>query len=305
MKKITLISSLALCVIGSAKAQVYYNFVQSQDTYSQLGSNAIELPYYAPDPRFHLYTLPKPVGVFGQIMDSSLTIGSGFIITTTSQYSFAIDPFLAQLADTTGGIYVEWDTLGTEEKLWVEWRDFALEGNPSGDFVNFKIGFNLSNEVIEFHYGPSQVSDTVAFYNANSGPQVVITLLTPNFGQSYFFNVLEGNPANPTHHTSPMGTYLSSAPASGTIYRFEPVNISIDEEQNAFSVYPNPVDDILKIKGMDEGSISIIGLDGKKVIEKEFQNSRVDVTELPQGTYMIILRDAQGKAETKLEIVKQ
>jgi hypothetical protein len=303
MKKITTTLLLALSFVSYS--QVYYNFQQQQTTYTQLSTSASQLPYYQPNPAFYLVTLPKPIVAFGQSTDVSLTVGSGFVISTSSQYSFAFDPFIAQLADTSGSIYMEWDTLGAVKQVWIEWRDFQLEGNPVTDFVNFKVGFNLSDQSIEFHYGPMQVTDTVGFFNGNGGPQAITALLTPNFNQSYFYNALEGDPASPIHHTTPVAAFLNGAPANGTVYRFEPVDISLEENELNLRIYPNPVVDVARIEGVESGQVSIQSLDGKEIMKARVINNEINLSALPTGAYLLIIESNNSTLKTALKIMKQ
>ncbi len=303
MKKCT---TLLLLLIGFASfSQAYYNFVQKQATYTPLGNNALQVPYYQQDPRFYLVTLPAPIKAFGQLTNTDVTIGSGFLISTTAQYSFAFDPFIAQLADTSGGVYMEWDTLGTEKHLYVEWRNFKLQGHPVSDFVHFKIDFNLENEVLEFHYGPSRVTDTAGFYNANSGPQVIATLLSPDFSQVFFYNALEGAPANPTHHTTPVGAFLNAVPPEGTVYRFEPINLSLEENKQQLYIYPNPVVGILKVENVASGTVTVQSIGGKELTTKKLRNHEVDLSDLPEGIYILKVSENGNVKPFTLKIVKQ
>lgn len=308
MKKRIILIGCLLGLLKLTNGQVYYNFVQDQETYVQLlNANAIQLTSLAGNPQFYQPTLARPIKAFGESTSPIITIGSGgFLISTSSQYSFAFDPFLAELIPQSGEVYLKWDTLtfSADHHLYVEWRDFQLMGNPASDFVNFRIDFNLTNEVIEFHYGDSQVTDTVAFYNGNTGPQAIIALLTPDFTGAFFYNTLKGDPTNPTHHSAPAAAYLSDVPPSGTVYRFVPVDISLKELEDVIEVYPNPVLEVMKLDGVDNGSIQAIGMDGKVVI-LEVVNGEVNMSSLASGNYVIHLTTEDSIVPKTFKITKR
>ena len=66
--------------------------------------------------------------------------------------------------------------------------------------------------------------------------------------------------------------------------------VGLDEEETAsFSVYPNPVNDVLLISGtMTEGtSLQILDAVGKTVLTSTYGSKGVDVSSLPAGVYFI------------------
>jgi hypothetical protein len=67
---------------------------------------------------------------------------------------------------------------------------------------------------------------------------------------------------------------------------------------NEFSLYPNPTKDILNIKFTSDIQIvsaEVFDMLGKRVYETNVTNQIVPVQSLSKGTYIILLRDTDGK----------
>ncbi|WP_394757958.1 FG-GAP-like repeat-containing protein [Flavobacterium sp.] len=79
----------------------------------------------------------------------------------------------------------------------------------------------------------------------------------------------------------------------------EGATLGINEFTNAsFSVYPNPAKDILNIKLKTDSSIKlaqVYNLTGKLVLEMDVKNDIISVESLSTGTYILLLRDQDGK----------
>ena len=52
-------------------------------------------------------------------------------------------------------------------------------------------------------------------------------------------------------------------------------------------MYPNPTSEIIEIKGITQGHYRIMTLQGMIKIEKEFSQSEINLSELPNGIYFI------------------
>ncbi|MEO8515277.1 MAG: FG-GAP-like repeat-containing protein [Flavobacterium sp.] len=84
--------------------------------------------------------------------------------------------------------------------------------------------------------------------------------------------------------------------------------LSVADFTNAtFSIYPNPVKDILKIKLKTNTTIQlaqVFDLSGKLVLESDAKNQTIDVQSLSKGTYLLLLRDQDGKDYSQ-KIIKE
>lgn len=73
----------------------------------------------------------------------------------------------------------------------------------------------------------------------------------------------------------------------------------VNSKSNSFSVSPNPTSDFLNIKGDSKvNAISVVDLSGRK-IEANLNDNKVDVRNLPKGTYIINIETKDGKTSEK------
>jgi hypothetical protein len=72
---------------------------------------------------------------------------------------------------------------------------------------------------------------------------------------------------------------------------------------DAFSIYPNPAKDVLKIKGAKSAEVTFSTLDGRKV--KTVENaSEVNISGLANGTYIVTIKEGKNVSTQKLLIQK-
>jgi hypothetical protein len=69
-------------------------------------------------------------------------------------------------------------------------------------------------------------------------------------------------------------------------------------------VYPNPASQYIQILNIDKATIEIFDITGQlvKVQESVFSTDKIDVSEMNNGIYMIVLTNNQGKASKRLVI---
>lgn len=301
MKKIILIMALFGALPAIAQPTLYQG-QKSDAPYQQLtnGTKLASLPGFAGT---YLLKLNKPWMFFGQLTDNdTMLIGNGgFIITTGLRYSMAFDPFLAEMSlkpGSSSGVYLEYDSLSTPQRISVEWRDMKLIGNPGTDVANFRVNL-YSNEVVEFHYGNCVSTDTAAF-DGDNGPTVIYTLLTRNFNGAIEIHYVKGDPGNPDFTFGSNRGVLNDVPSSGTLYRFEPYTLSQNHfEESQIEIYPNPVDEQLNIEGLASGEIEVFDTGGKSMGIYELTEGKVSLVNLPAGTYIIKV-EPESKGDTKL-----
>ena len=72
-----------------------------------------------------------------------------------------------------------------------------------------------------------------------------------------------------------------------------------DNEKSAFSVYPNPVKNVINIKSKSTNAsiktAEIYSLDGKRLMITEVKSLSIPVENLTTGTYILLLKDTEGK----------
>ena len=63
---------------------------------------------------------------------------------------------------------------------------------------------------------------------------------------------------------------------------------TIAQSENLLELYPNPAQNVLKIKGVQLGSVyAVYSISGTKVLQNNYQNSGIDVSQMAQGIYYI------------------
>ncbi len=71
-----------------------------------------------------------------------------------------------------------------------------------------------------------------------------------------------------------------------------------DFNNTAFSLYPNPAKEVLNIKTTDGVTMTlaqVYDLTGRVVLESNLKNDSINVQSLMTGTYILLLRDENGK----------
>jgi uncharacterized protein (TIGR02145 family) len=121
-----------------------------------------------------------------------------------------------------------------------------------------------------------------------------------------------------------LGLCTSSSPASGAallkipynrsgsvtfdlMVNAEPKQVTVDlatgivmANNKAISVYPNPVNNILYINGLEPNTnLTIYDLGGKVLISQKVKNNQIDVSSLQKGIYSIQMEDKNGVVNRK------
>lgn len=108
-----------------------------------------------------------------------------------------------------------------------------------------------------------------------------------------------------------------SVPFSGTLqlhglfydtlyceFPLEISSLSLEEQTYEISVHPNPVVNQLTIEGVTTSDYTIYNLSGENVKSGTFQNSTIDLNELPAGSYIIEFTDDFIVLRNKLKFLK-
>ena len=120
---------------------------------------------------------------------------------------------------------------------------------------------------------------------------------------------MDSNPQEPI--SSLQGVSPFSTEKIGTItISLEEIILSTNDiiNENAISIYPNPSKDFINvsISNSEIKSIEIFNILGKKITSYPLQNvsqTKVDVTNLPSGVYLLSLMDSSNKTTLK-KIIK-
>lgn len=81
-------------------------------------------------------------------------------------------------------------------------------------------------------------------------------------------------------------------------YYIDCQHINVEENiiRETVEIYPNPVDNILNINGMNLNQITIYNYLGQKVLNVICNSNSIDVSNLPKGIYLINMIDDSGKS---------
>lgn len=141
--------------------------------------------------------------------------------------------------------------------------------------------------------------------NARSFPFFLGSVPNTGFGMIYL-------PRNVG--TSSSGRIMLKA-QDGIFYNLSPVFSILDQgldvevhTADQIQVYPNPATDVLKVDNLPlhAAYIGVTNMHGQKVIEQINTQSVVDVTQLPQGVYLVVVYDQYHRAiETKRVVIQR
>ena len=181
----------------------------------------------------------------------------------------------------------------TEATLTLNPTEIVFDDN-SGDFVTMTITNNTANEVV---VNSISVKNDLA-YHAEHDFALPYTL---SVGESVEIEIycdfaVKGEFDSELYITSSLGEQIVPIIWNCTIGL---------EENNAIKVelYPNPVNDVLTVKGDNIVKVAIFSALGQEIISVENRNE-IDVTSLNNGLYFVRLVDNKGNTLTK-KIVKQ
>lgn len=96
-------------------------------------------------------------------------------------------------------------------------------------------------------------------------------------------------------------TPANSTPFSGISIKWAPVNTAIEDVElsKLYSVYPNPAISSIFVTGSDIKEVEICSLAGKSILISKEQ--KVDVSALPKGMYLAVIRAKNGTVVKKIE----
>ena len=181
----------------------------------------------------------------------------------------------------------------TEATLTLNPTEIVFDDN-SGDFVTMSITNNTANEVV---VNSISVKNDLA-YHAEHDFALPYTL---SVGESVEIEIycdfaVKGEFDSELYITSSLGEQIVPIIWNCTIGL---------EENNAIKVelYPNPVNDVLTVKGDNIVKVAIFSALGQEIISVENRNE-IDVTSLNNGLYFVRLVDNKGNTLTR-KIVKQ
>ncbi|MFZ4785399.1 MAG: T9SS type A sorting domain-containing protein [Flavobacteriales bacterium] len=189
----------------------------------------------------------------------------------------------------------------------LEWSNAAFY-NDDIEFTNYSMRINFQvwlfeqDGAIEFHYGPSTNLNNDVIQDYEGIPVTFIRnyVETPEYGWEGAY-MLTGDPMNPdwiyaaTASEFDNSIFLSDTPVDGTVYRFMPVLVNVDEEnaELVLEMYPNPASNILTLwtPTKEKAKTQIYDATGR-IVESVILNdsaTQIDVSSWAPGVYQVVM----------------
>ena len=191
---------------------------------------------------------------------------------------------------------IEWLNVGFYE-------DWAANGTYTNT-TSFQLWLYENSNVFEYHYGPSNITNPSIVHMFGAPAAAFLENLNQNTGFNWdgFYSVT-GNTDAPTITTLsnaevlaaqgiPAYALLNGEPAEGTVYRFAPTFVNVEENSIVtFDVFPNPTSGLLNIFNPTQEPVvaQILSADGK-IVQVETLNAgrnSIHTENLSSGYYIL------------------
>jgi hypothetical protein len=191
---------------------------------------------------------------------------------------------------------IEWLNVGFYE-------DWAANGTYTNT-TSFQLWLYENSNIFEYHYGSSNITNASMIHMFGAPAAAFLENLNQNTGFDWdgFYSVT-GNTDAPTITTLttaeilgaqgiPSYALLNGEPAEGTVYRFAPTFVGVEENSLAtFDVYPNPTSGLLNVFNPTQELVvaQILSSEGK-IIQVEtlsFGKNSIQTNELASGFYLL------------------
>ncbi len=314
MKKIILAFLTAISMHASAQEMPYTLTILNEE-YAAL-SEAISA---VDDQTWDDPNTTVPIGFTFQFIDEVITDlaliapGSQILSMVIQDSVHFLEPYLADIIDvgydtaslspirfaTEGSpgsriFKMEWANVG----FYNEWE--AL--NTTTNRTNFQMWLYEGSNIIEFRFGDNTITNPSEVHFAG-GPIIGLGTNAPNTGGWENFWMLTGDPLSPTifnyQDQKSFPPVMDSEPPTGTIYRFAPTFVSVEEnkQEAGLSVYPTlAIDQLNVIWKNDITTASVFNTIGELVMTLNLQRGlqQIDISALSAGQYFLsIAKDDQ------------
>jgi hypothetical protein len=183
------------------------------------------------------------------------------------------------------------------------YEDWAANGTYTNT-TSFQLWLYENSNIFEFHYGPSNIPNPNVVHMFGAPAAAFVENLNQNSGFEWdgFWSV-SGNTDTPAITSLipndilmaqgiPSNALLNGEPAEGTVYRFAPTFINVEENSLAtFDVFPNPTSGLLNVFNPTQQSLvaQILSADGKVIQIETLTSGRnaIQTSELSSGFYLL------------------
>ncbi|MCD4792675.1 MAG: endonuclease [Bacteroidales bacterium] len=203
--------------------------------------------------------------------DIVFTVLSGTYEITGNTFTIYCNPLdVSNLNATCGNesSEISWTNPDCFDEVIIVVNDAPITGTPAGTYVANSLDY-------EDELNPDFPDGGKVVYNGTNSPQTVTGLTN---GTAYYFKIF---------------TDAYNMWSSGVSIYCTPV--IIEEIENDFDIYPNPVEDILIIdyKGIEENySVELISLSGISLLKANFGKTRnqINISNHPKGMYILKIK---------------
>lgn len=218
--------------------------------------------------------------------------------------------FLRDRGDTISMSPLEYEIIGEsgqqilkfqcENAGFEPWAGF----DTINDFINYQVWLFEEDDHIEIHFGPNSSNYGITFSD------FIDTKFVCN---SPFAFTIYGNANNPSFdwidYSYPTYYFLEGLPSDGIIYTIYPnpnyTNVKNLNNVSGLTVFPNPFQDYLVIKGQLEKEIfldiNIFDSFGRTCFQQSINitsklvDQKIDLANLKHGIYILIIKDRNGQ----------
>ena len=192
---------------------------------------------------------------------------------------------------------IEWLNVGF-------YQDWAANGSYTNT-TSFQLWLYENSNIFEYHYGPSNVTDPTVVHMFGAPASAFVENLNQNSGFEWDgFYAVSGNSEAETITTLttndvlmaqgfPANALLNGEPTSGTVFRFAPTFVGVEENESSisFEVYPNPTQGNLNVFNPTQSTVvaQILSSEGKLVQTVTLTSGRnsIQTENLSTGLYML------------------
>jgi len=237
------------------------------------------------------YSSPT-VGVLLLPMDADL-IDRGYMGTT----SLSSITYVVQGSAPNRILKVQWKNCGSFDEM--------DDNSTLLEFVNFQLWLHEGTNIIEYRFGAKSATLTPDYWHFG-WPGSLSGLFSLNLNTFDIIDIhLLTGPANAPTMVDSISSMVGT-PNNGTVYRFLPTNLSVDDNmlEKTAQIYPNPATEKLYISAsLENGSYHIFNITGQTVLRGDFNGTEADISALPIGEYMI--RISKGDQSLIQKLIKQ
>lgn len=331
MKTIFYTAFIIFCT-ASSQAQ-YYDFTSFNiDYYESDNWTSVSNGEVWDDPAYEI-PLPWNFQFYGETIDKIYVTENGYgADLATKPYSeneeatSLIIPLYADIIDrgynndqSLSEIRYTTEVTADNELFIIEWHNVGFyneiaEGGTGESYISFQVIFNRNFNAIAMSYGESNIVDPDNVYDGNTGPSVCLVENldfdpTTPVGEAV---CLVGDPNNPS--TQSINTdeedamYLMGNIPENKFYLFS-VNESVPTanliKSEEVNIYPSPAINEINIDSeIDFESYRLISIMGNVMQSASLKSTRLDLSNLISGVYILELVAADGSMFTK-QIIKR